>query len=584
MEILETVPQVLLQVARERPNAVALRTINNEPAEYTFSQYLDKACRLATALKELGVQRGDRVVLLMRNRPEFHFVDMAVLLCGGTPISIYNSSSPEQISYVVQHSGAKLAVTEDDMFTERVLTGQSLEPSHVIQIEPSSTHAINPYAELIAREPCDPQQAAQIARPDDLVTVIYTSGTTGPPKGVMLDHANIMWTIDSLRTALGDEPFGWRVVSYLPMAHVAERMVTHYLGATLYWEVTTCPDPRKVADYLRPVKPHLLFAVPRIWEKAYARIVSMQDEDGLKRLDEAIDIGYQVSEYRARDEKPSSDLVAKYAEADASVLGLWRGLMGLDQLKVAVSGAAPLPFEMFRFFRGLGLPLSEIYGLSETCGPLTWTPFRVKANTVGPPIPGEEVKLAEDGEVCFRGGNMFRGYLNDSEKTSEAIDSEGWFHTGDIGEFDEDRYLKIVDRKKELIITAGGKNISPANLEAALKSHPLIGQACIIGESRPFIAALIVLDLEVARAWAARRGIKGADFVELSTDPNVNREVENAIDEVNRSFSHAEQVKKFVILDHDWHPDSEVLTPTMKLKRRGVNEKYAQLIENIYGA
>ena len=259
-----------------------------------------------------------------------------------------------------------------------------------------------------------------------------------------------------------------------------------------------------------------------------------------------------------------------------------RAVLGLDQLVAAITGAAPIPVDILQFFRSLGVPLSEIYGMSESSGPMTWAPFKVRPGTVGPAIPGCEVTLADDGEVICRGGNVFRGYLNDPEKTSEALDDDGWLHSGDIGTFDEEGYLKIVDRKKELIITAGGKNISPANLEAALKSFPIIGQACVIGDNRPFISALIVLDSDVAPAWAKQHGIEADTLDELAEHPEVRAEIERNVAEANQRFSQVERIKKFALLGTEWQPDSDELTPTMKLKRRGIHQKYADEIEALY--
>ena len=278
-----------------------------------------------------------------------------------------------------------------------------------------------------------------------------------------------------------------------------------------------------------------------------------------------------------------ADLVGPYEVVEREALGPVRALLGLDQIVTAISGAAPISPGVFGFFRALGVPLSEIYGLSETSGPMTWEPFRVRPGTVGPAIPGEEVRLADDGEVLCRGGNIFRGYLDDPERTAEALDADGWFHTGDIGEFDDAGYLRIVDRKKELIITAGGKNISPANLEAALKAHPLIGQACAIGDGRPYISALVVLDPEVAPAWAASRGIDvaalaGARRASRGAWPRSSAPSPTA----NEQFSKVERIKRFVVLGNEWLPDSEELTPTMKLKRRGVHAKYADEIASLY--
>jgi long-chain acyl-CoA synthetase len=563
----QTVPGRFLETVRARPDAVALRERAGERwRELTFAEYADASCRLATGLRGLGVGRGDRVVLMMRNRPEFFVADMAVLLVGGTPISIYNSSAPEQVQYLAGHCQAKVAIVEDIGFLERFLKVRSELPDleHVVVIE--DPHALAPedvvgWPELLAAEPVDLETASAVARPSDLATVIYTSGTTGPPKGVMLDHANICWTAESLRLTLEHvAAAGRRLVSYLPMAHIAERMTSYYQQAILGYEVTTCPEPSEVASYLPQVRPEILFAVPRIWEKVYAGVQALiaVDREQKTRFERALEAG------------------------DDAVLRPVRELLGLDQVITAITGAAPIPIEVLEFFRALGVPLAEIYGMSESSGPMTFDAVEVRIGTVGRAIPGCEVKLADDGEVICRGGNVFRGYLNDPEKTAEALDADGWLHSGDIGEMDEDGYLRIVDRKKELIITAGGKNISPANLEAALKSFPLIGQACVIGDRRPFVSALLVLDPEVAPAWARQHDVGDASLAELAEHPGVRQEIERHVAEANKRFNSVEQVKKFVVLGEEWLPDSEELTPTMKLKRRGIHTKYAALIEELY--
>jgi long-chain acyl-CoA synthetase len=563
----QTVPARFAATVQARPDAVALRRKEGDGwFELTWTQYADRACRLAAGLAGLGVDRGDRVVLMMRNRPTFHVADMAVLLLGATPISIYNSSAPEQVQYLASHCDAKVAIVEDVGYLERILKVRAELPSlaELVVIDDPDTRApsdVHSLESLIGAEPVDLASAAAVAQPSDLATVIYTSGTTGPPKGVMLDHANIVWTAESLRRTLADVATeGRRVLSYLPMAHVAERMVSHYLGSGLGFEVTTCPEAGRVADYLPQVRPEIFFSVPRVWEKIYASVqaVAAADPEQQAKFQRALDTG------------------------DESVLAPIRGLLGLDQCVTAVSGAAPLSSEILEFFRSLGVPLSEIYGLSESSGPMTFDPIEVRVGTVGRAIPGEEVKLAADGEVICRGGNVFRGYLGDPEKTAEALDDEGWLHSGDIGVFDDDGYLKIVDRKKELIITAGGKNISPANLETALKALPLVGQACVIGDQRPFISALLVLDGDVAPAWAKQHGIDATSPTELAENPDVIAEIERGVAQANQHFSQVEQIKKFKLLGDEWLPDSEELTPTMKLKRRGIHAKYAAEIEALY--
>jgi long-chain acyl-CoA synthetase len=343
------------------------------------------------------------------------------------------------------------------------------------------------------------------------------------------------------------------------MAHIAERWLTHYLHICEGTDVTTCPEPTELASYLREVRPEHFLGVPRVWEKLHAGITAAMAADPAKQaaFQQALETG------------------------DDAFLGNVRALVGLDGMRIAVTGAAPIPRPVLDFFLALGVPLSEIYGMSEATGPTTWA-RQIRPGTVGVVIPGQEMKLLDDGEVCFRGGNIFSGYLKDPDRTAEALDEEGWLHTGDIGEVDDDGYLKIVDRKKELIITAGGKNISPANLEAAIKSYPLIGQACAIGDGRAYMTALIVLDPDVAPTWARSRGIEFSSMADMAAHPDERAEVERCVEEANGRFSQVEKIKKISILTTEWLPDSDELTPTMKLKRRGVLTKYAEEIEKLY--
>jgi long-chain acyl-CoA synthetase len=586
----QTVPSAFAATVASRPEAVALRwREGDEWRELTWRGYAEQAAAMAGALGGMGVEAGSRVVLMLRNRPEFHVADIAVQLRRGTPISIYNSSSPDQIEYLVRHSGATVGVIEalylDGFLASGVFPGQV---RHLVVVDdaPDADGRVA-WEDALAAESVDLEAAARTVEPSDIATVIYTSGTTGPPKGVVIDQANVLWTVESLRLAIGDRDIaGSRVVSYLPMAHVAERMTSHYQGVTVGYEVTTCPEAGRVATYLPDVRPQIFFAVPRVWEKIHAgvqAVLASSPPEQQQKFEEALDAGRRADEVRSHGDELSGELASAWEQAESGALRPVRELLGLDQLITAVSGAAPISQHVLSFFRSLGVPLSEIYGLSESCGPLTWEPFRVRIGTVGPAIPGLEVRLGdEDGEVMCRGGNVFRGYLNDPEKTAEAIDGEGWLHTGDIGKFDDAGYLSIIDRKKELIITAGGKNVSPANLEATLKAVPLIGQACVVGDNQPFIAALLVLDNEIAPSWAKARGIDDLSLPALASNPEVLGEVQKGVDDAMQQFNHAERVKKFVLLGDEWLPDSEELTPTMKLKRRAIHQKYAAEIASMY--
>jgi len=573
----QTVASGFAATAAKLADRIALRWRDGDDwAQLTWQELADRACRVAAALRARGVGRGDRVALMMRNSPAFHVADLGALLTGATPFSIYNSSSAEQVAYLAGHAEPKVAIAEQD-FAGRF----------------PSTVPVTSTDELTGEgaDPIDLDEACRIAQPDDLATLIYTSGTTGPPKGVMITHYNVCWTNESLVRSFDrprEESLGWRLVSYLPMAHIAERQTSHYGMVLNGYEVTTCPDAAQVAAYLRDVHPQLLFGVPRVWEKIQAGVEAAlsANPEQKKGFDDGVAAAVPLVAKRTLgggDAALTEEERQTLAFLDEVAFAKVRGLVGLDALEFAITGAAPIAVELVEWYRAIGVPFSEIYGMSENTGPLTWEPSRVKPGYVGRSLPGVEVRLAGDGEVLGRGGNIFRGYYGDSEKTAEALDTDGWLHTGDIGELDDEGYLRIVDRKKELIITAGGKNISPANIEAALKSFPLIGQAAVIGDKRPYIAALVVLDPDVAPGWAKQNGIEGAPtLAELAEHPVVQAEVERNVAEANTRFSQVERVKRFRILGAEWLPDSDELTPTMKLKRRGVNQRYAAEIEALY--
>ena len=583
-----TVPAEFLDTVRIHLDRVALRwKEGTDWRNLTWSEYRDRVARVAGGLIGLGIGPGDRILLHLPNSPEFHIIDMAIMSVGATPVSIYTTASPEQIDHIVDDTHAAMAFALDGAAVEQLWASDVVRESDlpIVVVRPDTDSSTDlSLHELERSDPIDLDAVITELDPHGEATIIYTSGTTGPSKGVVLSHHNVLWATHSLRIALGDRDLaGKRIISYLPMAHIAERSTTHYAAASSGYEVTTCPDVSQLADHLNEVRPHLLFGVPRVWEKLRSGVENAlaADPDRRAKFNDAIvhsrAIHSRLADGTATDEDRSAleflDLVAFAPVRDA---------LGLDHLEIAVTGAAPAEPEMIEWFRAIGIPLTEIYGMSESAGPIAWTSSLVEAGTVGPAIPGGEIRLAEDGEIHFRGGNVFVGYLGRDEATAETIDDDGWLHTGDIGELDERGHLRVIDRKKELIITAGGKNVSPANLEAAMRSVPLVAHACAIGDGRPYVTALVALDGDEVEQWASERSIARIDGMDLRRHPEVIAEIESGVERVMSRFSNAERVKEIRVLVDDWSPDSEFLTPTLKLRRRAIAAHYADVIEELY--
>jgi long-subunit acyl-CoA synthetase (AMP-forming) len=569
---------------------VAVRTKDDE-VRLTWGELRERVDALAGGLAALGVQHGDAVAIMLTNRPEFHVVDLAATMLGATPFSIYPTYAPNQIQFVVSDAGARVAVIERRFLDNFTIARRDLpEFEHLIVIDPPDGAPHEGVLALADVEGADPdfdvEASAASVRPDDVLTLIYTSGTTGPPKGVELAHRNLLATVQSIEELVELEP-GARVISWLPAAHIAERAAHHYLPVVFAAEITCCPDPRQIVTFLPAVRPTWFFAVPRIWEKLKSGLETMTAglPDGQRQANEAaFAAALEKVRLEQRGEPIPDQLAAQVADADEQIFSQLRAQLGLDRIRVVNVGAAPTPVEVIEFFHAIGIPLAELWGMSETCGAGTVNPpDRIKIGTVGPPAPGLEVKLADDGEVLVRGGVVMLGYRNLPEQTAEAIDDEGWMHTGDVGELDSDGYLRIVDRKKEIIINAAGKNMSPANIEATLKtSSPIIGQVCVIGDARPYNTALVVLDADFAPVWAAQHGIEADGLDRLAGDERVVAAVQEAIDAANEKLARVEQVKKFHIVPGDWMPGGDELTPTMKLKRKPIAVKYAQEIEALY--
>jgi long-subunit acyl-CoA synthetase (AMP-forming) len=555
----------------------ALR-LKNSDYEASFGEYAETVRRRAAGLAELGVGRGDTVGFMLANRPALHLTDCAAMHLGAACFSVYNTSSPEQVEYVVEDAANRVIVTEQ-AFLETVLAVRDKVDSleHVVVVDgeaPEGTISIEEL-EAMGDPGFDFEAAWRAVEPDDVLCLIYTSGTTGPPKGVQLTHANMLavWrATDQVRPV---KP-GGRGISFLPTAHIADRWAGLYAqmiyGSTVY----CCPNPREMVVYSIEVRPTAWGGVPRIWEKLKAMLegamAAEQDPEKRKAAEWAMEIGRRkVAAYMDGD--VPDDLQAEWEKADELVFSKIRQTLGLDEVESFIVGAAPTPPEVLEFFLAMGIEICETWGMSETSAVTTLNPpGGIRPGTVGPPVPGVEVKLAEDGEVMVRGPQVMKGYRNMPEKTAETFTEDGWLLTGDVGEFDERGYLKIVDRKKELIISAGGKNMSPANIEVKVKAaSTLVAQAVAIGDGRSYNVALITLDPETLAARGA-----------AEDDPAIAEEIAAAVEEANQRLSRVEQIKRFKIIPGEWEPGGDELTPTMKLKRRPIERKYDAEIEALY--
>jgi long-subunit acyl-CoA synthetase (AMP-forming) len=536
--------------ASERPGQVAHRTLDGG-VEFTFGEYAERVRALATGLHSLGVRRGDTVALMLVNRPEFALADAAAMHLGAIAFSVYNTLAPEQISYLLQSSQCRVVVTER-MFLPQVVAARTPEVEHILLVDGEADGTIT-LADLGRRQSrgFHFDDAWRECQPDDVLTLIYTSGTTGPPKAVQLTHAGVMFMARGYASAL-PVIVGGRGISYLPLAHVGDRALGYYAGSMCCGTtVTSIPDPRQIGAALVSVRPTAFGGVPRVWEKIRSALVAagLSDPAGL----------------------PDA--------AKAAV----RARIGLDQAHWCISGAAPASPEVLQYFADLGIPINEGWGMSEVSGLGTINPIPdIRIGTVGRALPGVEVKLDRDGELLLRAPLVMKGYRNDPARTAEAIDPGGWLHTGDIAEIDVDGYITIVDRKKEIIINAAGKNMSPANIELRLRaSSPLVAFAVCVGDRRPYNVALLVLDPETSPRWAAERGLAGG-LDELSRHADLRAALQVAVDSANAGLARVEQIKRFAVIGSDWQPGGDELTPTVKLKRKAIHDKYRAEIENLY--
>ena len=563
----------------------------------TWAEYAEAVRRASNGLLSIGIDRGDRVSVISLNRPEWHEADIAIMSLGAVTVPIYVTNSPPQLAYIAGHSGSKAIFVEDAGQLDKVVKtrGDLPEIRKVIIFDPTGVKLddfVMSWDQLLTAgfkygsdNPKAYEEHTSKVKSEDLATLVYTSGTTGPPKGAMLTQGNIVWTCGSLNSVLEATP-DERKLSYLPLSHIAERMTghfTHIYGGGETWFAESIDTLR---EDLQACKPTIFFGVPRVWEKFYAGITALLEglpEEQRMMAEQALQLGLKRVEAEQAGTSLPPDLEEKYQEADGKLFALARAALGLNEAKALISGAAPINPEVLRFFHAIGLRVGEVYGQTEDNGPTSINPpDRIKIGTVGPPIPGVEVKIADDGEVLVRGGNVGPGYYRNDDASKELIDAEGWMHSGDIGEFDDDGYLKITDRKKDLIITAAGKNIAPQVLENMLKYSPWISQAVVIGDRRPYLTALITLDQEKVTQFAEQKSIPHDNFAELTRHPDIQQLVENAIAETNAQLARVEQIKKWIVLERDFAQEHDEITPTMKVRRKAITEKYADTIESLY--
>lgn len=596
----KTLVGMLEDRAARTPDLVAMRhKAGGAWVPITYRELAEAARDVANGLILLGVEKGEPVALLSNSRPEWHVTDFAVMMTGGCTAPVYVTNSAPQVAYVIRHCAAPVAIVEDQEQLDKVLKEwgdlPSLEKVVVMTGEGTAgDDRVISFEELrrIGKEygVANPQvldDSIAGLKPEDTATIIYTSGTTGDPKGAMLTHANGVQTLQSAGL-LGLKDGMERWITYLPLSHIFERLISVW-GLVYYGgEVWFAESIDKLRENLTECRPTFFTGVPRVYEKFYIGVTKLlAQEHGVKRklIDAALEAGHERVRLEQAGAPIPSGLRTRLGVLDKLVLAKVRHGLGMDRVRLAVSGAAPLAPEIIRFIHAIGIRLAEGYGLTETTAPVSVNPpEKVRIGTVGPPLPCCEVRLDEDGEILVRGGNVFAGYFRNEQATRDSFTEDGFFRTGDVGELDRAGYLRITDRKKDLIITAGGKNVAPQEIEGRLKLDPLISQAVVIGDRRPFISALLTLDPDEAPKWAEARGIRGAGPIELAGHPKVLEEVEQIVARVNEDLSQVERIKKWTVLPNDFTQEAEEITPTLKVRRKVVSEKYGAAIEAMYEA
>jgi long-chain acyl-CoA synthetase len=575
-----TIPERVLYQARTRPTKPAYYSKQGgQWRAATWRQYADEIRTAARAMIALGLPRGGKVCILGFNRPEWVIFNHAAMMAGGVAAGIYTTCSPDEVQYIVHHAEASIVLVEDEHQWKKIDARRAQLPmlKHVVLMKGApeikdplvmSWEAFNGKAAATPETTLD-ERISKLQQ-DELATLIYTSGTTGPPKGVMLSHRNLAWTAQTLAETQGAEE-GDCGLSYLPLSHIAEQMCTLHAPATTGATVYFAESIEKVPDNLKEVQPTIFFGVPRIWEKFHAGItaklaLATGDKKYLVAWTRLVCI--DVNARRARGEPIPPLLDAQYKLVKKLVLDKLKPALGLGRARRCISGAAPIAKEVLEFFASIDLLVHEVYGQSEDTGPTTLNvPGRTRLGSVGPAIPGVQVKIADDGEILVKGPNVFLGYYKEPEATKETLTPDGWLRSGDLGEIDRKGFLSITGRKKEIIITAGGKNIAPKNIEAAIKTSKLVSEAVVIGDRRKFLSVLITLDDAACQPMSREQ---------------VQAELQRVIDDVNTTLARVEQVKKFTVLSRQFGIDTGELTPTLKVKRKIVNQNFAKEIEAMY--
>jgi len=582
-----TLCEAFQRTASIDPDAVALRTPGGTQT-LTWREYAAQVRQVAAGLAGLGVRRGDTVSLMMGNRIEFYPLEVGAQHVGATSFSVYNTLPAEQLTYLFDNAGTKVVMCEEQYVDRIRASGAPIE--HIVCIDGSPPGTIS-VDDLYAAAPYDFdfESTWRAVQPDDVVTLIYTSGTTGNPKGVEMTHTNLLFEGYGLDAVLGIQ-FGDRITSFLPSAHIADRMTALYGQEMFGTQITVVSDGRAIAAALPDVRPTVWGAVPRVWEKLKAGIeftVSHEMDDAKRQAMEwAMSVAAKRGGALLAGEPMSDEDAAEWAKADELVLSKLREWLGFGELRWALSGAAPIPKETLAFFSGIGIPIAELWGMSElSCAATVVHPRDARLGAVGKLLPGLEGKIADDGEYLVRGPLVMKGYRKEPAKTAEAIDADGWLHTGDICDVDSDGYVRIVDRKKELIINAAGKNMSPANIEnTILAACDMVGVMIAIGDGRPYNTALMVFDADSVGPYAARHGLADASPAALAADPEVVARIAAGVAEGNAKLARVEQIKRFRILPTLWEPGGDEITLTMKLKRKPIMTKYAGEIEELYSS